>query len=107
MKLPSFLTVLAVLAVSAGWAPAQYDRDRDRRPGPPPEPPHQFDGDHRRGPSLEVRVQRRLKRMGYYQGPADGYFGRGSRVALARFQRHSGLRPTGALDGRTLRALGL
>ncbi|RYD33387.1 MAG: peptidoglycan-binding protein [Verrucomicrobiaceae bacterium] len=107
MKLPSFLTVLAVLTVSAGWAPAQYDRDHGHRPGPPPGPPHRPERDYRRGSSLEARVQMRLKRLGYYYGPVDGSFGRGSRAALARFQRQAGLRPTGALDGRTIRALRL
>lgn len=103
MKPPTFLTALLLLTVSVGSASAQHDR----RPGPPPGPPRHPDSHYRRGPSLEARVQMRLKRLGYYRGPVDGSFGRGSRAALARFQRHSGLRPTGALDGRTIRMLRL
>lgn len=55
--------------------------------------------------STSARAQSRLRELGYYRGPVDGDFGRGSRAALARFQRDRGLRPTGSLDERTLRAL--
>lgn len=81
------------LASAAPW---------DHRPPPPsyhrPPPPHV---------RLEVRVQMKLRYLGYYRGPVDGRFGPGSRAALARFQRHHGLRPTGWYDSRTLRRLGL
>ena len=53
----------------------------------------------------EARAQQRLRELGYYRGPIDGDFGRGSRAALSRFQRDRGLRPTGWLDERTIRAL--
>lgn len=57
--------------------------------------------------SLEARAQMRLRQLGYYRGPIDGDFGRGSRHALISFQYRTGLRPTGWLDSRTLRALRL
>ncbi|RYD37228.1 MAG: peptidoglycan-binding protein [Verrucomicrobiaceae bacterium] len=57
--------------------------------------------------SLEARAQLKLRQLGYYRGPVDGDFGRGSRAALTRFQFRSGLRPTGWLDPRTVRALRL
>jgi len=66
----------------------RYDRDRGRRPM-----------------RTEARAQQRLRELGYYRGPIDGEFGRGSRAALSRFQRDRGLRPTGWLDERTTRAL--
>ena len=56
---------------------------------------------------VEVRAQMRLKRLGFYRGSVDGAFGRGSRAALLRFQHSKHLRPTGSLDSRTLRALGI
>ncbi|MGJ8635066.1 MAG: peptidoglycan-binding domain-containing protein [Luteolibacter sp.] len=56
---------------------------------------------------IEVRAQMRLKRLGYYRGAIDGDFGRGSRAALVRFQHSKRLRPTGSLDSKTIRALGI
>jgi hypothetical protein len=66
-------------------------------------------GGHWHGPrmSLEARAQLKLRQLGFYWGPVDGDFGRGSRSALVRFQYRTGLRPTGWLDGRTIRALRL
>lgn len=54
---------------------------------------------------LEVRAQIRLRQLGYYRGPIDGAFGKGSRAALFRFQRDHRLPMTGRLDVRTIRAL--
>lgn len=50
-------------------------------------------------------VQGELKSRGYYRGPVDGRFGAGTAEALRQFQREKGLRVTGRLDERTLRAL--
>lgn len=61
--------------------------------------------DRRRPMSTEARAQLKLRELGYYRGPIDGSFGRGSQSALIRFQRDRHLRPTGRLDERTVRAL--
>jgi hypothetical protein len=70
-----------------------------------------WDGDRdcgdRRTVSIEALAQLRLRELGYYRGGIDGSFGRGSRSALARFQRDHGIRPTGWLDEHTLHALRL
>lgn len=88
-----------------GWfrpspsSPPRHDYHDDR---------HDYRHDHRHRPmSLEARAQLKLRQYGYYRGPIDGSFGRGSRYALMQFQRDHRLPRTGALDRRTLRALGL
>jgi hypothetical protein len=59
------------------------------------------------GSSLVAQVQRKLKRLGYYEGPVDGDLGRGTRGAIRAFQGEHELAITGSLDRPTLRALGL
>lgn len=54
-----------------------------------------------------LRVQRELRREGYYRGPIDGLIGPMTRAALARFQRDAGLYVTRRIDGPTLAALGV
>lgn len=54
-----------------------------------------------------VRVQRELRREGYYRGSIDGLIGPMTRAALARFQNDAGLRVTRRIDGPTLAALGV
>ena len=54
-----------------------------------------------------LRVQRELRREGYYRGALDGLIGPMTRSALARFQRDAGLRVTRRIDGPTLAALGV
>ena len=54
-----------------------------------------------------LRVQRELRREGYYRGALDGLIGPMTRAALARFQRDAGLRVTRRIDGPTLAALGV
>jgi hypothetical protein len=56
---------------------------------------------------VEVQAQIRLRQLGYYRGSIDGLIGRGSRYAISRFQYDYRLPPTGYLDQRTLRALGI
>ncbi len=81
-----------------------------RRPGVPvpilpvpPRPPVPPDD----GAALVAQVQRKLKRLGYYQGVVDGEMGRGTRGAIRAFQNENGLADTGAIDRPLLRALGL
>ena len=54
-----------------------------------------------------IRVQRELRREGYYRGAIDGLIGPMTRSALARFQADAGLRVTRRIDGPTLAALGV
>ena len=54
-----------------------------------------------------IRVQRELRREGYYRGAIDGLIGPMTRAALARFQADAGLRITRRIDGPTLAALGV
>ncbi len=54
-----------------------------------------------------LRVQRELRRDGYYRGALDGLIGPQTRAALARFQRDNGLYVTRRIDGPTLAALGV
>jgi len=104
------LLVTSALAGAAPWSSSysssrgsdsgrygqRYDRNDNRG------------GYHRgHGMSLEARAQMKLRQLGFYRGPIDGTFGRGSRHALTSFQYRSGLRPTGWLDSRTVRALRL
>ncbi len=59
------------------------------------------------GGSLEADVQRQLRRLGYYDGAIDGDIGPASRSAIRGYQDEHGLEPTGRIDARLLRALGL
>lgn len=52
-------------------------------------------------------VQIELRRRGYYRGGIDGLIGPMTRRALAQYQRDRGLYVTRAIDGATLRSLGL
>jgi hypothetical protein len=106
MKTISTIALSALLIGSAGIAEAgpldflfkKHDSRHD----------HRYDRDRGRPRmSTEARAQLRLRELGYYRGPIDGSFGRGSKAALVRFQRDSRLRPTGWLDERTRRALRL
>jgi N-acetyl-anhydromuramyl-L-alanine amidase AmpD len=58
------------------------------------------------GPDV-VLLQQKLRQLGYYEGRADGMFGRDTEVALKRFQHDKGLKPTGATDRKTLDLLGM
>jgi hypothetical protein len=113
MKTISTIALSALLLGSAGVAEAgpldflfkKNDHRHDHRPGHRDD---RFDRDRGRPRmSTEARAQLRLRELGYYRGPIDGSFGRGSKSALVRFQRDHRLRPTGWLDERTRRALRL
>ncbi|MEO8205201.1 MAG: peptidoglycan-binding domain-containing protein [Chthoniobacterales bacterium] len=54
-----------------------------------------------------VRVQIRLTRLGYYQGPVDGNFGPMTSRALREYQIDYGLPLTGRVDRRTIVSLGV
>lgn len=58
------------------------------------------------GPDV-VMLQQRLRQHGYYEGRADGLFGRDVEVAVKRFQHDRGRKPTGVADRKTLDLLGL
>jgi peptidoglycan hydrolase-like protein with peptidoglycan-binding domain len=59
------------------------------------------------GDSSVARVQRALKKRGYYSGPVDGNAGRSTRSAIRSFRTDNGLSSTSRIDGALLRALGL
>ena len=47
-------------------------------------------------------IQLKLKRLGYYTGPIDGYYGYETKKAVRNFQSlYNGLEPTGIVDKRT------
>jgi peptidoglycan hydrolase-like protein with peptidoglycan-binding domain len=57
-------------------------------------------------PSPTVRdAQQRLHTLGYYDGPADGLVGPGTRQAVEQFQRDRGLAASGDLTATTTAAL--
>jgi His-Xaa-Ser repeat protein HxsA len=57
--------------------------------------------------SLEVDVQRALKRRGYYRGGLDGDIGPASRAAIRAYQSEHGLAINGRIDSALLRSLGI
>jgi hypothetical protein len=57
--------------------------------------------------SLEVDVQRELRRRGFYRGAIDGDIGPATRAAIRAFQADRGLRVTGRIDASLLRSLGI
>lgn len=60
-----------------------------------------------RSSALEVSVQRKLARLGYYSGSIDGDIGPASRRAIVRYQRDNDLAETGRIDRNLVEALGL
>lgn len=57
--------------------------------------------------SLEMDVQRELRRRGYYYGPIDGDIGPGTRSAIRDYQYDRRLPVTGRIDTYLVRSLGL
>ena len=51
------------------------------------------------------KVQRRLKKLGYYKGSIDGDFGNGTKDAVKRFQKKNGLSVNGRVNKNTLNKL--
>lgn len=58
------------------------------------------------GPDV-VLLQTQLRKLGYYEGRADGLFNRDVEIALKRFQHDKGLKPSGIADRKTFDMLGL
>jgi len=58
------------------------------------------------GPDV-VRLQVKLRKLGYLEGRADGFFNRDTELAVKRFQHDRGLKATGTADQKTLELLGL
>lgn len=54
-----------------------------------------------------VLLQRELRRLGYLEGRADGFFNQDTQEALKRFQHSKGLKITGIADRKTLDLLGI
>jgi peptidoglycan hydrolase-like protein with peptidoglycan-binding domain len=52
-------------------------------------------------------VQRALRGLGYYRGPATGTMNRVFEQALRKYQAESGTRNSGVVDGETIESLGL
>jgi peptidoglycan hydrolase-like protein with peptidoglycan-binding domain len=52
-----------------------------------------------------ILVQQRLQQWNFFTGNADGYYGPGTRDAVAQFQRYLRLNPTGFVDAATWQAL--
>jgi hypothetical protein len=54
-----------------------------------------------------VQLQRKLRKLGYLEGRADGFFNNDTVMALKRFQYDKGIKATGIADRKTLDLLGL
>lgn len=57
--------------------------------------------------SQVAEVQKRLQKLGYYQGRIDGIYGEGMKAALIRFKRDHKLPVTHYVDWETYKALGI
>lgn len=55
--------------------------------------------------SVVLEVQAALREQGYYPGPVDGFLGRPTMDAVARFQEDHGVRPTGVPSPETRKRL--
>jgi peptidoglycan hydrolase-like protein with peptidoglycan-binding domain len=63
--------------------------------------------EQRLSPAAVHDVQHRLAMQGYYHGPEDGVWGRGTQIALQRFQHDHQLEASGQVNAVTARTLGL
>lgn len=54
-----------------------------------------------------MRIQRRLKQWGYYDGAVDGVYGEDTYQAVVRFQKKNGLKADGAVGQSTANAMGI
>lgn len=57
--------------------------------------------------SAVTTIQTKLKRWGYFDGPADGIYGSKTSKAVRSFQRKNGLTADGVAGPATLKALGM
>ncbi|MCR5565518.1 MAG: peptidoglycan-binding protein [Clostridiales bacterium] len=51
------------------------------------------------------KVQKRLKKLGYYTGSIDGDYGNGTKTAVKNFQKRNGLNANGKVNSKTLAKL--
>ncbi len=51
------------------------------------------------------KVQKRLKKLGYYSGSIDGDYGNGTKSAVKKFQKANGLTANGKVNSKTLSKL--
>lgn len=58
------------------------------------------------GPDV-VKLQLKLRNLGYLEERADGFFNKETETAVKRFQYDNGLKPTGVVDKKTLNLLNL
>lgn len=58
------------------------------------------------GPDV-VKLQVRLRNLGYLEGRADGFFNKDTELAVKRFQHDNGISVTGVVDKKTQSVLGL
>ena len=93
MRSPIAIALLLLCGCASGQARLPEGIRTVAREEPPPSPG-------------EIReAQERLTALGVYDGAVDGELGARTRVALARFQRLSGMTPSGLLDRETVDAL--
>lgn len=57
--------------------------------------------------SAVTTIQTKLKRWGYFDGPADGLYGAKTVQAVRKFQQSNGLNADGVAGAATLKALGM
>lgn len=55
--------------------------------------------------SAVKKVQKRLKKLGYYTGSIDGDYGNGTKTAVKNFQKRNGLTVNGKVNSKTLSKL--
>ena len=54
-----------------------------------------------------VKLQKKIRELGYYEGRADGFYNKDTEEAIKRFQHDKGLKATGVVDRKVLNLLGL
>lgn len=100
---PCVFAVALVLAVAPAFADAPFTAIHPE--ASIPDPDSRVDS----GPYSDfiIRVQERLKVLGFDAGPPNGELGGKTQAALAQFQLSVPLPASGALDDETLAALGV
>jgi hypothetical protein len=76
-------------------------------PLPPPYPHHPRRVVHSESDSTVAQVQRKLKKLGYYESSVDGEIGPKTRAAIRAYQEENSLEITGQIDKALLSSLGL
>jgi len=73
----------------------------------PPPPEVVVYHSHSSSDSISASVQRKLRKLGYYNGSVDGDIGPKSRAAIRAYQEENGLEATGQINRALLASLGL